>query len=227
MRVQSPWRASSTGLSKRAPKQDDSQRKPALGPAVRGALTWHESTGCKLSCTPSLLPDSPIAATKAFAHRHGMQAARTLSRHHRLAVIRRRIRAVPTSVGHQNRRDGANGPRAYAATPTLIGKIAVTPIVGERIARRGASLRAAGPAAATLLGHRLASTGAALSVGASAPARTIRSGAARLVMDELLIVPVPFGIRIVRANARSTRAFGTGWTRCLLARARSSGSGNL
>lgn len=114
-----------------------------------------------------------------------------------------------------------------AATPTLIGEIAVTPIVGERIARRGASLRAAGPAAATLLGHRLASPGAALSVGASAPARTIRPGAARLVMDELFIVPAPFGIRIVRANARSTRAFGTGWTRCLLARARSSGSDNL
>ena len=114
-----------------------------------------------------------------------------------------------------------------AATPTLIGEIAVTPIVGERIARRGASLRAAGPAAATLLGHRLASTGAALSVGASAPARTIRPGAARLVMDELFIVPAPFGIRIVRANARSTRAFGTGWTRCLLVRTRSSGGADL
>lgn len=113
-----------------------------------------------------------------------------------------------------------------AATPTLIGKIAVTPIMEERIARRGASLRAAAPAAAALPGYRLASTGTALPVGASAPARTIRSGAARLVMDELLIMPAPFGIRIVRANARSTRAFGTGWTRCLLARTRD-GGGNL
>ena len=113
-----------------------------------------------------------------------------------------------------------------AATPTLIGEIAVTPIVRERIARRGASLRAAGPAAAPLLGHRRASIGAALPVGASASARTIRPGAARLVVDELLIVLSPFGIRIVRANARSTRAFGTGWTRRLLVRARS-GGGNL
>lgn len=113
-----------------------------------------------------------------------------------------------------------------AATPTLIGKIAVTPIVRERIVRRGASLRAAAPAAAALLGHRRASIGAALPVDASAPARTIRPSAARLVVDELLIVPSPFGIRIVRANARSTRAFGTGWTRRLLARARG-GGGNL
>lgn len=113
-----------------------------------------------------------------------------------------------------------------AATPTLIGKIAVTPIMGERIARRGASLRAAGPAAAALLGHRLASIGAALPVDASAPARTIRPSAARLVVDGLFIAPSPFGIRIVRANARSTRAFGTGWTRRLLARTRG-GGGNL
>lgn len=70
-----------------------------------------------LSCTPSLLPGSPIAATKVFAHRHGMQAARTLSRQLRLAAPRRRFRAVPTSVGHQNRRDGANGPRAYPCGP--------------------------------------------------------------------------------------------------------------
>lgn len=114
-----------------------------------------------------------------------------------------------------------------AATPTLIGEIAVTPIVSERIARRGASLRAAAPAAAALPGHRLASIGTALSVGASAPARTVRPGAARLVVDELLIVLSPFGIRIVRANARSTRAFGTGWTRRFLVRTRSSGGGNL
>ena len=113
-----------------------------------------------------------------------------------------------------------------AATPTLIGKIAVTPIMGERIVRRGASLRAAGPAAAPLLGHRRASIGAALPVGASAPARTVRPGTARLVVDELLIVLSPFGIRIVRANARSTRAFGTGWTRRLLVRI-CSGGGNL
>ena len=109
-----------------------------------------------------------------------------------------------------------------AAAPTLIGKIAVAPIMGERIARRGA----AGPAAAPLLGHRRASIGAALPVGASAPARTVRPGTARLVVDELLIVLSPFGIRIVRANARSTRAFGTGWTRRLLVRIRS-GGGNL
>ena len=69
------------------------------------------------SCTPSLLPGVPIAATKVFAHRYGMQAARTLSRHHRLAVLRRCFRAVPTSVGRQNRRDGANGPRAYPCDP--------------------------------------------------------------------------------------------------------------
>lgn len=69
------------------------------------------------SCTPSLIPGSPIAAAKVFAHRHGMQAARTLSRQHRLAAPRCCFRAIPTSVGRQNRRGGANGPRAYSCDP--------------------------------------------------------------------------------------------------------------
>ncbi len=118
-----------------------------------------------------------------------MQAARTLSRQLE-AAPRCCFRAVPTSVGHQNRRGGADGPELRhaartgggtrrmatpaATTPTLIGKIAVAPIMGDTSRDEAPRCPPAGPAAAPLVFAAPAS--APLCRLCERPCRTVRPG---------------------------------------------------